>query len=255
MTQRERTEGERLQKALARAGFGSRREIEAWIEQGRVTVNGQRVQLGARVAAGDKVRVDGKLVPPQRLAFKPTRVLLYHKPAGEVVTRSDPEGRPTVFDNLPKLRGGRWIAVGRLDISTSGLLIFTTNGTLANRLMHPSSEIEREYAVRILGDVDPAVLARLQEGVMLDDGPARFESIREAGGQGANRWYHVVLREGRYREVRRMWDAVGVTVSRLIRVRFGPFTLPRNLRPGRSMDLREHEIRELWKITDASTPV
>lgn len=242
-------QGERLQKALARAGFGSRREIEAWIEQGRISVNGKRAKLGDRITQQDQVRISGKLVPPQRLGFKKSRVIAYHKPAGEVCTRHDPEGRPTVFEKLPRLRGSRWISIGRLDISTSGLLLFTTNGTLANRLMHPSSGIEREYAVRVLGEVDPEVLGRLRQGVTLDDGEACFETIRDAGGQGANHWYHVVLREGRYREVRRMWESQGITVSRLIRVRFGPMALPRRLRPGHWSELSEREVEQLWAAT------
>ncbi len=252
MTGAEKLSGERLQKVLARAGYGSRREIEAWIDQGRISINGKRAQLGDRVEALDKVRVDGKLVPLQRLARKKTRVIMYNKPAGEVCSRADPEGRATVFEGLPRLRGGRWVSVGRLDISTTGLLLFTTNGVLANRLMHPSSGIEREYAVRVIGAVDTQVLKRLREGVTLEDGEARFETIKDAGGEGTNHWYHVVLREGRNREVRRMWESQGVTVSRLIRVRYGPIALPKRLRAGQWQELTPADAERLWRIAKPS---
>jgi len=237
--------GERLQKILAQAGYGSRRQIEEWITQGRVKLNDKIAQLGDRYAPGDKLKVNGKLVPVSKLRRRETRVIIYHKPVGEVTTRSDPEGRKTVFENLPKLGSSRWIAIGRLDISTSGLLLFTTDGDLANQLMHPSSEIEREYAVRILGEVSNEALKTLTEGVMLEDGPAKFDKITDGGGQGANHWYNVILREGRNREVRRLWDSQGVTVSRLMRMRYGPITLPRAVRPGKSADLSEQEIRML----------
>ncbi|MFN2310220.1 MAG: pseudouridine synthase, partial [Gammaproteobacteria bacterium] len=192
---------ERLQKVLARAGLGSRREIEGWIQAGRIQVDGVTAELGVQVSAGTAITVDGK--PITLAAPEATRVIAYHKPIGEITTRSDPEGRPTVFDQLPRLQQGRWIAVGRLDISTSGLLLLTNDGELANRLMHPSRELEREYAVRVFGEIDGLILERLLEGVELDDGPAHFRSVRDAGGGGANRWYHVVLGEGRNREVRR----------------------------------------------------
>ncbi len=230
-------EGERLQKVLARAGYGSRRQIESLIEQGRIQLNRRTARLGDRVRPGDRVKVSGKLVPASRLRGKQTRLLAYHKPVGEICTRRDPENRPTVFENLPRLRGGRWIAIGRLDINTSGLLLFTTDGELANRLMHPSQQIEREYAVRVRGEVNEEILANLRQGVLLDDGPARFERIEDAGGEGSNHWYHVIVCEGRNREVRRLWESQGVTVSRLIRVRFGTVTLPRNLRPGQWREL------------------
>jgi len=240
--------GERLQKILARAGYGSRRELEEWIKRGSVKLNDKTAELGDRYSPGDKLKVNGKLVPVSRLKKKDTRVLMYHKPVGEVTTRSDPEGRKTVFDNLPKLAGGRWIAVGRLDISTSGLLLFTTDGSLANNLMHPSQEVEREYAVRILGDVSKETLGILKEGVLLEDGPAKFDMIIDKGGEGANHWYHVVLHEGRNREVRRLWESQGVTVSRLMRVRYGPLSIPRTVRPGKFQDLTEREIKQLFSM-------
>lgn len=236
---------EKLQKVLARAGFASRRAIEDWIAVGRVTVNGKVATLGDRVSAQDTIAIDGKAIEPERLQGPPCQVLLYHKPVGEICSRADPEGRPTIFDNLPRLTSGQWVAVGRLDINTAGLILLTTDGELANRLMHPSSEIEREYAVRVLGEVDALVLQRLRTGVMLEDGEARFDSIIDAGGQGANHWYHVVLREGRNREVRRLWESQGITVSRLIRVRYGLFSLPRRLKAGTAQPLTDGEINAL----------
>ena len=244
---------EKLQKVLARAGFGSRRQIERWIEEGRITIDGAPATLGARVSPDQSLRVDGRLVPTHVFQSQP-RVLVYHKPEGEVCTRSDPQGRPTVFEKLPKLRGARWIAIGRLDFNTSGLLLFTTDGELANRLMHPSHEIEREYAVRVLGKVDDDMLARLKQGVMLEDGPAHFDAIKEAGGAGANRWFHVVLREGRNREVRRLWEAVGVKVSRLIRVRFGPIPLPPHFHAGRTVELDEEASAVLYDSVGLKPP-
>jgi len=232
---------ERLQKALARAGLGSRREIEGWIEAGLVCVNGRTARLGDQAGETDDIRVRGRRVHLK--AAPRARMLTYHKPQGEVTTRKDPEGRPTVFARLPDLRAGRWIAIGRLDVNTSGLLLFTNDGVLANKLMHPSCDVEREYAVRVRGEVSAEALMRLLEGVLLEDGMARFESIRGAGGSGVNRWYHVVLREGRNREVKRLWDSQGFTVSRLIRVRYGPLVLSRCLRPGRWRELEAHEVR------------
>lgn len=229
--------GEKLQKVLARAGLGSRRELELWIEAGRVTVNGAIAKLGDRVLPQQDIRVDGQPLSASARHGTRRRVIIYHKPEGQVCTTSDPQGRPTVFDHLPVLRGARWIVIGRLDFNTQGLLLFTTDGELANKLMHPSSEIEREYAVRVLGKVEADMLTRLRAGVQLDDGPAHFDDIIDAGGEGANHWYHVILKEGRNREVRRMWEAVGLKVSRLIRVRFGPVTLPRMVRPGRWEEL------------------
>lgn len=245
--------GEKLQKVLARAGAGSRREMERWIEQGRVTIDGQPAKLGDRVSPGQRLCVDGRNIDEALLSPK-ARVLIYHKPEGEITTRNDPEGRKTVFDNLPVIKQGRWIAIGRLDINSSGLLLFTTDGELAHRLMHPSAEIEREYAVRILGEVTRDSIARLTAGVELEDGPARFESVIDAGGTGANHWYHVVIKEGRNREVRRMWEVVGATVSRLIRVRYGPVSLPRMLRPGRTEYLEREELETLYAAAGLPPP-
>lgn len=226
--------GERLQKVLAQLGMGSRRALEGLIEAGRVSVNGKPAKLGDRVVGRERVKVDGRLVDIAR-AFRLVipRVVLLNKPPGTVCTRSDPEGRPTVFELLPKLGRGRWISVGRLDVATAGLLLFTDDGALANALMHPSANIDREYAVRLLGHPDEQALEQLRTGVLLDDGPAAFTDIRHYGGQGTNVWYHVCLMEGRNREVRRLWEAVGITVSRLKRVRFGPVVLPSRLKVGR----------------------
>jgi 23S rRNA pseudouridine2605 synthase len=226
---------------LARAGLASRRTIEEWIAAGRVEVNGRSAHIGQRVGPGDRVSVDGRAVPLRRTEGEP-RLLLYHKPAGEIVSKDDPQGRPTVFERLPRVKGGRWIAIGRLDFNTSGLLLFSTSGELADRLMHPRYEIEREYAVRVLGRLGEEQAARLQEGVLLEDGPARFETLVDVGGEGANHWYHVTLREGRNREVRRMFEAIGVQVSRLIRVRFGTFRLPPGLKRGQWRELEPSEI-------------
>jgi 23S rRNA pseudouridine2605 synthase len=246
---------ERLQKLLARAGYGSRRQIESWIEAGRITVDGKAAHPGQGVAGTEQIRIDGRPVSLAAATGRSTqRTLLYHKPVGELTTRADPQGRPTVFDRLPAIKTGRWITVGRLDLNTAGLLLLTTDGELANRLMHPSSEIEREYAVRILGAVEPAVIERLRAGVELEDGRAAFSALRDAGGQGANHWYHVVLREGRNREVRRLWESQGLTVSRLIRVRFGPIGLPRQLRPGRFRELERTEIDALYRAVGLKPP-
>ncbi len=237
---------ERLQKIIARAGYGSRREVEKWIELGRVKINGRVAILGEQIdpAGNDKITLDNK--PLRKLNVAPRlRVLAYNKPLGEVCTRHDPEGRPTIFDALPKLGTGRWIAIGRLDINTSGLLLFTTDGELANRLMHPSTEVEREYAVRVRGEAGPEVFKQLQTGVELEDGPAHFDQILDSGGQGSNHWYHVILREGRNREVRRLWEAVGFTISRLIRIRYGSIELKRYLRLGKCKDLEEKDIQQL----------
>lgn len=247
----------RLQKVLAEAGVGSRREMEEWIAAGRVSVNGVVATIGQSVVPTDKVKVGGRLINIRFTgSSRPPRVLMYHKPEGEIVSRDDPDGRPSVFAALPRMRGGRWINVGRLDFNTSGLLLFTTSGELANRLMHPSSELVREYAVRVLGELTMEAQKELLAGVELEDGPANFASLVDAGGEGANKWYRVSLFEGRNREVRRMFEAVGCTVSRLIRVRYGPFILPPQLKRGRSHELTEDEVkalmRELGKTVAAS---
>ena len=246
----------RIQKALADAGLGSRREIEGWITAGRIEINGRLAKLGDRLGPGDRVRLDGKELRLASPDAGPLRVIAYHKPEGEVVTRQDPEGRPTVFHHLPPLLQGRWIAVGRLDINTSGLLLLTNHGDLANRLMHPSREIEREYAVRVLGEAPRAALQRLVHGVELEDGPARFEEIVESdtSSRGANRWYHVLLREGRNREVRRLWEAVGVKVSRLMRVRFGNVILEPSLFSHHWRDLTEEELDGLLALAGLPRP-
>ncbi|MDF1759587.1 MAG: pseudouridine synthase [Coxiellaceae bacterium] len=235
---------ERIQKVLARTGLASRRKIEEWIKTGRVVVNGKPAEIGQSIGHKDQVEVDGELI---ECAFDHdrTRVLLYHKPEGQICTRDDPEGRETVFEHLPHLKSGRWISVGRLDINTSGVLLFTNDGDLANQLMHPSSTIEREYAVRILGEVTDDMANRLTQGIKLEDGKARFEHIVFQGGEGANRWYHVVTMEGRQRVVRRLFEAVELRVSRLIRVRFGPLALPSTLRTKRWLELTDENIEDL----------
>ncbi|WP_434516621.1 23S rRNA pseudouridine(2605) synthase RluB [Dechloromonas sp. ARDL1] len=238
----------RLQKVLAEAGVGSRREMEEWIAAGKVSVNGVVATIGQSVVPTDKVKVGGRLINIRFTgSSRPPRVLMYHKPEGEIVSRDDPDGRPSVFAALPRMRGGRWINVGRLDFNTSGLLLFTTSGELANKLMHPSSELVREYAVRVLGELTMEAQKQLLAGVELEDGPASFASLVDAGGEGANKWYRVSLFEGRNREVRRMFEAVGCTVSRLIRVRYGPFILPPQLKRGRSHELTEDEVKMLLR--------
>jgi 23S rRNA pseudouridine2605 synthase len=236
--------GERLQKALAQAGIGSRREMEARIISGKVEVNGKVAEIGMRTFPGDRVKVDGRLVT-LRFSGKTPRVLLYHKPEGEIVSRNDPEGRPNVFDALPRLRGGRWVSVGRLDINTSGLLLFTDSGELANRMLHPSANLLREYAARVLGELTQTARENLQKGIMLEDGMAAFARLEEAGGKGANRWYRISIYEGRNREVRRLFEAFGCKVSRLIRVGYGPFQLPSRLKRGQCLELTEAEVRRL----------
>jgi 23S rRNA pseudouridine2605 synthase len=235
-------QSEKLQKILADAGIGSRRDMEELIVAGRVSVNGEPAHIGQRVAPADQVRVNGKPLARKQPGRLP-RVLIYHKPPGEIVSQDDPGGRPTVFDRLPKVSGGRWVAVGRLDFNTEGLLILTTSGDLANRLMHPRYEVEREYAVRVLGELAPEARSRLLEGVALDDGMAKFSRIDDEGGSGANRWYRVTIGEGRNREVRRMFSAVGLEVSRLIRIRYGAIQLPRSLARGRYSELSPEWVR------------
>lgn len=235
---------EKLQKVLARRGLGSRREMEEWIKAGRVAVNGVTATLGSRVARNDFIAVDGRPVMAGA-AGRPPRVLLYHKPEGEIVSRDDPGGRASVFEKLPPLRGAKWLAVGRLDFNTSGLLVLTDDGELANRMMHPRYELQREYAVRIRGRIAPADMERLRQGIQLEDGQARLESIEEEGGEAANRWYRIVLREGRNRVVRRMFETLGLRVSRLMRIRFGPVSLPPRLTRGRFMELAPAEVRSL----------
>lgn len=243
---------ERVQKRLAAAGVGSRRAVDQWVAEGRVRINGRVAATGTRIRAGDQVRIDGRriFVPAEETC----RLLAYHKPPGEVTTRRDPEGRRTVFERLPRLRSERWVAIGRLDINTSGLMLFATHGELAHRLMHPRYAMDREYAVRVLGRVDPGMIRNLKRGVELDDGPARFLSIEEEGGEGANRWFRVVLREGRNREVHRLWESQGVRVSRLMRIRFGPVRLPSRLPGGAFVDVPPHERAALFEAVDLEDP-
>ena len=243
--------GQKLQKVLANLGLGSRRKMERWIEEGRVTVDGSVATLGDRVHAGQALRLDGK--PLEVDAAEQVRVLLYHKPVREVCSKDDPEGRKTVFERLPKLKSGRWISVGRLDFNTSGVLLFTTDGALANALMHPSSAIEREYLVRVMGRVDEPMLERLKDGVELDDGPARFSDIQEGGGDGINRFFYVVLMEGRNREVRRLWESQGTTVSRLKRVRYGEVFLPSKLKKGQWLELPQRDVDVIYQMAGLPT--
>jgi 23S rRNA pseudouridine2605 synthase len=233
---------EKIQKVLANAGLGSRREIETWITDKRISVNGVPAKLGDRIEGTERIFVDGREIKLLKSKTKRSRILIYHKPEGEICSRSDPEGRPTIFDHLPMLRNGRWITVGRLDFNTSGILLLTNNGELANKLMHPSSEIEREYAVRIKGEVTPAIIKKMKKGVELEDGYAHFEEVVDAGGEGTNHWYHVVVKEGRNRLVRRLWESQNLTVSRLIRIRFANLTLPRDVRRGKWKELEPEEV-------------
>lgn len=240
---------EKLQKILAQVGIGSRREMERWIADERVTLNGEVAKLGERAQGQDEIRVDGKVVEHSTEA--PRRVLAYNKPEGEVCTRNDPEGRPTVFHNLPKLKGERWIAVGRLDINTAGLLLFTTDGELANKLMHPSTNtVDREYAVRVAGDVTDEVIANLKKGVQLEDGMAKFTDVQFFDGEGFNQWYHVCIMEGRNREVRRLWESQECKVSRLKRVRYGCIFLPKKVSVGKWVELDQKDTDELAKLVD-----
>lgn len=241
-------EGEKLHKVLARSGIGSRREMERWIEQGRVRVDNRVARLGDRVVSSQRIQVDGRPLEPTDA--NTTRCLLYHKPTGEVCSRKDPEGRRTVFDGLPKIKSGRWISIGRLDYNTSGLLLFTTDGELANSLMHPSANIEREYLVRVMGTVEDEMLKAMREGVMLDDGIAKFTDVQagEADSDGINQWYYVVLMEGRNREVRRLWESQGLTVSRLKRVRYGNIFIPSKIKKGQWQELGTSDMASLYRM-------
>ncbi len=237
--------GERIQKILAQAGMGSRREIEGWIKQGQIRIDGRRAELGQRISVLNRVEINGKRVNLEQRIGGPVRVLIYNKPAGEIVARRDPENRPLVFSRFPKPERGRWITVGRLDINSEGLLLATTNGELANQLMHPSSELEREYAVRVLGEITEQMAQQLLAGVELEDGFANFEKIDFSGGEGANKWYHVTVRQGRNRVVRRLMESQGLQVSRLQRIRYGSIRLPSWLKTGHVSELNEKEIKRL----------
>ncbi|SMF63918.1 ribosomal large subunit pseudouridine synthase B [Alteromonadaceae bacterium Bs31] len=251
-------EGEKLQKVLARAGLGSRREMERAIGSGKVAVNGHTAKLGDRVSENDKIDFDGKRITEGFNTKKRVRVILYNKPEGQICSRSDPEGRPTVYDNIPKIANSRWISVGRLDFNTSGLLLFTNDGELANKLMHPSSGIDREYLVRVQGAVDNDMLQRLRDGVLLEDGLAKFTDIKEGSKdtpkEGSNRWFYCVVMEGRNREVRRLWESQEVRVSRLKRVRYGNIFIPSHVRSGQWLELTEKEVAELCHTAGIKAP-
>ncbi|WLF83241.1 23S rRNA pseudouridine(2605) synthase RluB [Moraxella sp. ZY21109] len=243
---------EKLQKVLARVGLGSRRAMEQMISEGRVSINGRVATLGERVEVGDELRLDGRKIQFGKERDTRRRVVIYYKPEGEICSRHDPEGRPTVFDHLPTISQDRWVMVGRLDINSSGLLLFTNDGELANRLMHPSNGIERQYAVRVMGDVTQQIRQTLLRGVELEDGFAKFESFADLGGEGINRWYQVVVKEGRNREVRRLFESQGLKVSRLLRTRYGIINLPRELRTGRWLELDQLAIDQLAKSVNLS---
>ena len=247
--------GERLQKVLSQQGLGSRREIESWIVGGRIKVNDKTAALGARVGPADKIQLDDELITsrPSAMQIQTIEVLLYYKPEGEICSKKDPEDRPSVFTNLPKPKSGRWIMVGRLDFNTSGLLLFTNDGEFANQLMHPRHELEREYAVRILGKISDLQIKELKTGVMLEDGPAKFHHVSYQGGEHANHWYRVVIKEGRNREVRRIFASLNLSLNRLMRIRFGSVNLPRELKKGQFMFLQNPEINKLKALTAAAT--
>lgn len=245
---------EKLQKVLARAGLGSRREMERAISQGKVTVNGRVASLGDRVSGDETISLGGKRISGGFRSSQPLRVILYNKPEGEICSRSDPEGRRNVYEKLPSLKSGRWISVGRLDFNTSGLLLFTNEGELANKLMHPSSNIDREYLVRVQGDVDEDMLTRLREGVLLDDGVAKFTDIEEGSDEGSNRWFYCVVMEGKNREVRRLWESQGVRVSRLKRVRYGNIFIPSHVRVGQWVELSHPEVIALCETANYPKP-
>jgi 23S rRNA pseudouridine2605 synthase len=244
---------QRLHKLMALAGLGSRRDMEEMIASGRVTINGETAKPGQGVTQYDVVRVDSR---PLKLNFEPElpQVLIYHKPEGEIVSQDDPEGRASVFDKLPRIKQGKWIAIGRLDINTSGLLIFTNSGELANRFMHPRYEVEREYAVRIFGELTEGQMLTLTQGIELEDGPASFDSISPQGGEGANHWYQVIIREGRNREVRRLFEAFQLPVSRLMRVRFGPVNLPPRVKRGTMLKLEQKQVVDLLEWAGLEVP-
>ena len=245
------TDSPKLHKVLAQAGMGSRLEMEKLITEGRIAVNNEPAHVGQRVQYGDQIKVDGKPIRI-RIDPPPARVIAYHKPAGEIVSHDDPQNRPSVFRKLPRLQNGKWQSVGRLDLNTEGLLLFTSSGELANQLMHPRFGLEREYAVRVLGALSKDEKQKLLDGVMLDDGPAQFGSIEDGGGEGSNCWYRVTISEGRNREVRRMMEAVGHAVSRLIRIRYGAMVLPHGLRRGAWLELDEADIRALMRAAGTS---
>ena len=240
---------ERIQKVLSRLGVGSRRQIEEWIRQGKVYINGQSAKIGDHISKSDKVMVSGKQINLSQASEVARRVIMYYKNEGEICSRNDPEHPDSVFDHIPKLKNGRWISIGRLDLNTCGLILFTTDGELANRLMHPSFEVEREYASRVLGDVPQVALDNMLKGVDCEGDILKFDSIRDAGGEGANHWYHVILHQGRYREVRRLWESQDIRVSRLKRVRYGTISLPRSLRQGKWQELTDSEVNGLMQLT------
>lgn len=248
-------QGEKVQKVLARAGFGSRREMESWITQGRVKLNGKIAALGDRAGDDDSLMVDGKKVVNTSPDAVIPRVLIYNKPENEICSRRDPEGRPSVYDQLPAIKHGRWVAVGRLDFNTSGLLLFTTDGELANRLMHPSANIDREYAVRVMGEVSDEMIKTLMKGVMIEDHVCRFTDVQFFAGEGKNRWYHVVLMEGRNREVRKLWESQGVRVSRLKRVRYGPVFIPSRIKKGQIYEMKTPELITLYEAAGMTPPL